>query len=183
MVSVILLLVVGLVCVDSAFECGLCVCNHEGGGIRAICGGVRLSHVPTFGSLINNKVIVLGLARNGIKSVTVEELDRFPMLKLLDLREQEDCVTLAGNVPQNVDIYGVYLNLKLSKALKFCPNVLLSYSKRPVPPLFQSTSVKRHPPPSHPWVFSQKMVRHHLQAALRARRRLSAAQRCNLSWR
>ena len=95
---------------ESAFECGLCVCDYESGGVRAICGGVRLSHVPTFGRLINNKVIVLGLARNGIRHVTIEDIGRFPMLKLIDLREQDSCVTFAGNIPQSVDIYGVYSN-------------------------------------------------------------------------
>ena len=96
MVSLLLfmwMLVVGGVVVEARFQCGVCVCNEEEYGLRAVCTGLGLSALPVFEKSISDRIAILGLSGNKIVHITTSDLDRFPSLYYIEvLRQENGCV-------------------------------------------------------------------------------------------
>ena len=60
----------------------------ENGLLRAVCSGEGLSRVPQLPEDVSKQVWVLGLARNAITTVSKAELQQYPLLRVLDVRQQ-----------------------------------------------------------------------------------------------
>ena len=96
---------------NAAFDCGpSCRCDEDYDkpapmNVRAICTGNNLRLIPKFPSNLANRIYVLGLARNLISHLDSSDLDSFPNLKVLDLRDQLTCVDAVGSFPPELQIY------------------------------------------------------------------------------